>query len=349
MERNNLNKSIKYTLKNGIKWLVSQQNCDGSWGSENPITTTALAILILEEEAEKYGCEPLDSCYRYFPEIIKGYKYIFSKADTNGFGIYFDDLGCKSMPTGAVLAAISASKCSCYRVDFNINSPVYGKTFCEIAQLIVKYIADAQCEDGAWSFDCDCETGLSYDCQSDNFVSGFILLGLTLAKHFGICIPNSILYNLKEWVKYIQNENGGSGDTNPYDCITILNTSNLIHEMYTLGYSPNNIDLKRALLYIADNWDESAGYCLPGWNASPAANYQSTFFTMIALDLYDIKALKNSCRYIINWYSSMADVILLQQQCDGSWPASRINFEQNDPVFSSVMAMLTLQYNIICN
>lgn len=349
MERNSLNKSVKYSLKKGIKWLVNEQNYDGSWGSENPVTTTALAILILEEEAEKCGCAPLDSCYRYFPQIMKGYRYIFSKANINGSGIYFDDLGCKSMPTGAVLAAISASNCSCHRVDFDISSPVYGKTFGEIAQLIVKYIASAQCKNGAWSFDCDPETGLSYDCQSDNFVSGFILFGLTLAKCFGICIPNSIIYNLKEWVKYIQNENGGSGDTNPDNCVTILNTANLIHEMYTIGYSYNNPDLKRALLYIADNWDKPAGYCLPGWKGEPAANYQSTFFTMVALDLYDIKVLKNSCRYVINWYSSIVDIILAQQECDGSWPASTTSFEQSDPVFSSVMAMLTLQCNILCD
>ncbi|MGL5507737.1 MAG: prenyltransferase/squalene oxidase repeat-containing protein, partial [Paraclostridium sp.] len=259
-------------------------------------------------------------------------------------GIYFDDYGSINMPTGAVLAALSGLGCEEYVIAFDEYLPINGYTINQLKAEITQYLAWSQNPDGGWG-----EHSCTYDICSSNVVTGYVVLGLLMESCYGCCIPKSILTKLKSWVEYIQNpENGGAGNYSPNEGINILNTVNLIQQMFLLNYPSNDNSLKWAKQYIANNWSKPAGYLSPGWNNYPVADYQATMALTLGLGLYDVDYIKTSSNVCIYWHRDIVRVLLSQQQQDGSWPASKIKFEQSDQVLSTIWAILTLEYIIAC-
>ncbi|MGL4800948.1 MULTISPECIES: hypothetical protein [Peptostreptococcaceae] len=340
---NKLDETIQFSTSKGLMWLGKTQNQDGSFGELYPITTTALAILAFEKHAQKQCTSIFANSYIFRSQVEKGFRYLFENVQMSEHGIYFDDYGNINMPTGVVLAALAAANCEDHQIVYDEFLPINGYTYNQLKSEIVSYLAWSQNPDGGWG-----ENNNSYDSASNNTVTGYVVLGLLMEKCYGCCIPKPLFSNLKNWVEYIQNENGGAGEYSPNEGINILNTGFLIEEMFFLNYPCNDISLRWAKQYIADNWTKPAGYMSPGWNSYPVANYQATFSTTLGLSLYDVDYLKTSSSVCIYWHRDISRVLLTQQNQDGSWPASKISFEQSDQVLSTVWAILTLEYIIAC-
>lgn len=340
---NKLEETIQFSVNRGLIWLSNSQNEDGSFGELYPITTTALAILSFTKHAQKQCKVPLDNTYMFYQCVDRAFKYIFENAKISDFGIYFDDFGNINMPTGVVLGALAASTCEDFLIAYNEYLPINGYTINQLKCEIVHYLQWSQNQNGGWG-----ESNNSYDILSSNTITGYVILGLLLEKQYGSCIPKPLFYKIENWVEYIQNEDGGAGNYAPNENVNILNTGFLIEQMFFLNYLKSNNSLKWAKQYIANNWSKPAGYSSPGWNSYPVADYQSTFSTTLGLSLYDVEYIKASNNVCIYWYRDITRTLLSQQNSDGSWPASKISFEQSDQILSSVWAILTLEYIIAC-
>lgn len=332
---------IETAITNGLVWLVQQQNADGSWGSEGtyPIGRTGLVLLKLEAYALQLGYNtPFVDEYIYKSNVENGLEYLFKNAvkDAND-NIYFVELGKICYQTGIALAAICANADPTHNVG-NVGNPVVdGKTYKEVANSMVAYLALAQNANGGWAYE-----PFTGDIP-DNSVSGYVVLGLEIASvakyKFNCVIPASIKTGLNNWISYIQNDNGGSGYQNKFDWVNILKTGNLIQEMRLYGDSVSEARVQKAIQYIADNWNDLNTD--PGWRGDPAS-YQATFTTMKGLSGYGIQTIGAD----IDWYADVSNVIVSQQLPDGSWPHTMWDYDVQ-PILSTTWALLTLEKDII--
>ena len=95
-------------IEKGTTWLASNQNPDGSWGTQWQVAKTALVVLKFETQALELGFSPFDPTYKYSNEVETGLDYIFANAhitdvsiqthsgvphnpdtDGDGVGVYF--------------------------------------------------------------------------------------------------------------------------------------------------------------------------------------------------------------------------------------------------------------------
>ena len=354
---------IDAAVESGIEWLVSQQNTiDGSWGISRQIGYTGFAVLKLETHAIQTGWDPLDPSYEYYSNVTAGLDYIFSMAtnisitvpptpagdpDTNGngWGTYFAaDPTHRGYESAVAMMAIAAST----HPEMVVNVPgsdVDGRTYFNVLQDAVDYYAFGQEEVGSsrggWRY------WENYG-SADNTVSGLVTLGLAYAEAdriegaigFNCTVPQFVKDELNLWVTYIQNPaDGGSGYTTPTYWENILKTGNLLFEMAFLGDMPSTQRVIDAIDYIENHWnDPDDGWSVgeAGWRGTPAS-YLAIFATVKGLDAFGIKTINNGTE--VDWFDEMADVVIAQQNPDGSWPTP----PWGDPVLGTEWCLLFLQ------
>lgn len=344
---------VNNSISRGLIWLSSHQNKNGSFGSLSPITTTAYAIKAFSNYAFLTNEKPLNENYEYNPEINAALKYIFSNIKISPSGIYFEEDGNTSKPTGAVLDALALLNYNDCPITF--PSPLGNLTFEQIINGIINYLANTQNTDGGWG------DNTSYDNASNTVSTSFVTNGLlsvqlmqctttnlnnATTKRLALTnslIPDSVYLNLENWVNFIQNENGGAGNYSPNEGVNIANTSVLIQQFYLLRYNCNNKNLLSAICYIGDHWYSQVSYFKPGWHYNENIDYNAAYQTMKGLSLYCVPYLIYNCKSKIIWYCDIVNVLLSSQKNDGSWPPSKIIYEQSDPVIATIYSLITLE------
>jgi len=342
---------IQGAIDAGLPWLASQQWSDGSW--DGYVGPTGLALLKFETHAMDMGKSPLDPSYVYATNVQKGLDYIFSKAivypislqpagdpDTNGNGIGIGAWNYEAMyECGIATMAVSASGAP-DAVTTNGSVNVIGRTYKDVAQDMVDFIAFAQNEgSGGWTYDPN-ESG-----EGDNSVSGYVTLGLSYAEAsppygFDLVIPGFVRTELNNWINYIQNTGGGSNDggsgyTGPNSWVNILKTGHLLCQMTLVGDTQATPRVQRAVAYIARHWNDANTD--PGWRDS----YQSCFtamkgFQSLGITLIDVDG---DLTPETDWYDEMSTMIVNNQNQDGSWPDDYWWGQR----LASAWAMLTLE------
>jgi hypothetical protein len=176
----------------------------------------------------------------------------------------------------------------------------------------------------------------------DNSNGGYATLGLGYAVRFGCTIPQWVKTELNHYIGCIQDPingdayDGGSWYAYLGDAIgvNILKTGNLIFEMQLVGDTESTPRVVDALDYIARHWGDACGFnSTPGWNGDPA-NYQAMFTAMKGFEfmrIHDFNA--------IDWFEDFSDVIVAQQDANGSWQDS---CERGDPELITEWALLTI-------
>ena len=344
---------IQDAIDAGLPWLASQQLTDGSWDSL--VGPTGLAVLKFETHAMFMGKSPLDPSYIYATNVQKGLDYIFSKAivyaispqpagdpDTNGNGIGIGawNYGEPMYECGIATMAVSASGAP---DTLTTTGPVdvIGRTYKDVAQDMLDYLAFAQNEGGGWG-------GWYYvpndSSSSDNSVSGYVTLGLSYAEAsppygFDLVIPGFVRTELSNWINYIQTsggpDDGGSGYSGPNSWVNILKTGHLLAQMALVGDTQATPRVQRAVAYIARHWNDANTD--PGWRN----HYQTCFTTMkgfhaLGITLIDVDG---DLTPETDWYDEMSTMIVNTQNPDGSWPADY----WWDETLASAWAMLTLE------
>lgn len=334
---------VRQRLELGLDWIVSNQNPNNSFGSLYPILNTALVALELGQYAINLGLSPLDSSYKYYNNLVGALNYLFSKAEYSINGIYYEEDQNINYTTGAVLAAISASQ-SPNEIITTGQSFIQGLTYKILAQYMANYLSNSQDGSGGWAYNQN-----TYDDLPNNFVSGYVGLGMLISTSplygFDISIPEEVTSNFTNWVDYIQNVNGGSGYSNPDENIDILKTGNLLVEMNFLNFLQDDSRVVSAVSYIANTWYDPACYMCQGWNSNPVANYQSMYALMSGLRGYGYTQINQTVEPFnqIDYMSDIANVLIAQQNTNGSYNSNPYDFSQSDQMLSTIWALLTLQ------
>jgi PKD repeat protein len=276
-------------------------------------------------------------------------------SNKNGYGLYIDYSYYVSYSTGICLMALEASGEPDRRnqggLDFNNDSK--PDTFFQIAQDMVDFFAFSQADYddslGGWYYYC-------YDNSSgttDNSNTGYVVLGLAAAEEFGCTIPSWVKSLLSQWIDIIQDpvdndEYGWDGGSwyNDYKHSSYypsqLKTGNLLFEMTFCGDDINKKRFKDAIDYIERHWYDNNTY--PGWGYNlNISEYQAMYCLMKGLSYsrIDFIDLDNDSIREHDWYDEFAEILILQQNANGSWPQSY----RSDPkcILSTCWALFTLE------
>jgi len=272
----------------------------------------------------------------------------------NGYGIYFDNPWpfYSVYTTGIVLMALQASGTPNRPNDGGIDydGDGFADTFGQIAQDAVDWLAWAQGDsgndEGGWAY-------WALDNQmmndwTDNSNGGYAVLGLAAGEGFGCTVPAWVRTELNVWITTIQDPVDGDPDDggsyyNPDWGPTWeneLKTGNLIFEMTFYGDVPGVPRFDAAMDYIERHWNDMNND--PGWGygISPS-NYQAMFclmkgFEYSGIDLIDLDGDDTPEH---DWYDEFADVLISQQNPDGSWYMGGYG----DAVIDTAWALLTLE------
>jgi hypothetical protein len=329
---------INHAITNGLAWLVSQQNSDGSWGSSYPVAYTGFAVTKLEERAFELGyASPFDDAYPYKTNVINGLNYLFNQASTNATtgGVCFaKGSSYETYSTGIAMMAIAASRTPNNIVNVS-NGLVNGMTYQAVLQLIVNYFAAGQNPDGGWRY-------YALSGSSDNSNTGYAVMGLRYAEApiygFACTIPATLKAKLStNWINAIQvsggTNDGGGGYTAGGGGVNLLETGNLLFEMSFVGDNTPTQRVQRAIGYIQTNWNDNNEN--PGWRPH---QYQAMDCLMEGFGSLGIPIITVNGTNV-DWFGQFSDAIVASQQGNGSWPADG----NGDVTLSTDWALLVLE------
>jgi PKD repeat protein len=351
---------IDNSVEDGLSWLASQQNLDGSWNSSDQVGYTALIVTAFNQHAIRNGTDPLGASYQYRTVVQKGLDYIFSRAvitaisvqpygdpdaNGNGNGVYFFGSGSHhaNYETGCALMAIASSKAPSRTVG---SGPLSGMSYRDVAQDVLDYLAymqrDGSTGRGGWYYS-PSDNGSG---GSDNSIAGWVALGLGYAHAaapygFGLTIPQFVLDELNIWIDYIQNDvdgdqmDGGSGYGQPDSWVNSYKTGHLIYQMHLVGDTAQTGRVRDAVDYIVRHWnDDNGSFDHTGWRASGVPHLIATAAMMKGFVVMGIDRIDG-----IDWFDEFAGAILANQNSNGSWDGQ--NWATD--LLSTAWALITLQ------
>jgi hypothetical protein len=375
---------IQNSINQGLAWLASVQNPDGSWGANQGQMTAATAFSLIKLQDRAYELEydsPFDPAYNYSENVLDGWGFIFTTLnstplyvaaqnlsiqthgvspddpDSNGnaVGVYFHNpiVHYTAYTTGLTLMALEASGTPLRLNDggLDMDNDNSTDTFEELAQDAIDWLAFAQGDtgndEGGWGY--GAHDNQAVNDWTDNSNSGYVVLGLAAAEAFGCSVPDWVKTELSIWIDTIQDpvdsdtDDGGSWynpDWIDDHWVNELKTGNLIFEMTFVGDDDSVPRFQDAIDYIIRHWmDLNVD---PGWgfNQTPAG-YQPIFALMKGFEYSQtpLLDLDNDTVSEHDWYQEFAQVIVDQQNLDGSWPPSI----WGDSLLSTLWALLTLE------
>lgn len=359
---------IDTAIQDGLAWLDTQQNADGSFGNWSYpnyfyLANTATAVLAFENEGHFPG-----GGSAYSTNVEQGFDYLFTLAvkiginnqtvgypgrndnpdsNGNGQGVYFNQTS-YTYETGLVMQAIVASNTPDRLVT---TGPCSGMTYRQVMEDLVDFVAWAQIDSspgrGGWRY-VYCNNGQdpwgwTYN-YADNSVSQWPVLGLVAAEQWGIAAPAFVKSELAYWVTYIQNNDGGSGYDSPNDGYWNSNpsrTGGLLVEFFYLGDTSQTDRVKTALAYLNTHWNDA----LSGWNGNKSHPY-AMFSVFKGLELLQVPEIANAPANADtpagDWWGDYAEHLVNAQSPGGFWSG----YEYWGPYLATPWDIVILQASV---
>ena len=347
---------IETAIANGLTWLVSQQQADGSWlygsspNAQLDAAVTGLAVLKLEERAKELGKDPFDPTYPYANNVIDGLNYIFSNVGSDANGVHFPGFGTDVYTTGISMMAVAASNAPTRLITVGPLPGAGYNTYQQALQGMMNWMAYAQnisgCEIGGWGY---VARQLGW---SDNSNSGYASLGIGYAaapspKGFGLAIPATVVPGLTAFIANVQVTSGpylGGSIYNPCPpygmaimLVNTLKTGNLVHELALVGKGTSDPRVQNAIGFIQNYWNSLACACDGGgW----MGDYQAMFSLMKGLEALDIQKLTVGGNPI-DWFDVVSTYIVANQDPAGYWLHTQ--GEDTPKTLDTAWALLTLE------
>jgi len=344
---------IETAITNGLAWLVSQQQADGSWlygsspNAQLDVAVTGLAVLKLEERAKELGKDPFNPAqYQYANNVIAGLSYIFSNVGSDSNGVHFPGFGTDVYTTGIAMVAVAASNAPTRPIT---TGPLAGQTYQTALQGMMNWMAFAQnvsgCEIGGWGY------VARQPGWADNSNSGYASLGIGFAaapspRGFGLSIPATVVPGLNTFIADVQVTSGpylGGSIYNPCwvppqpTWVNTLKTGNLLYELALVGEDISDTRVHNAIGFIQTYWNSPACVCDGGgW----MGDYQAMFALMKGLEVLQIQKLTVGASQI-DWFDVVSTYIVANQKADGSWLHTQ--GEDTPATLDTAWALLTLE------
>jgi hypothetical protein len=281
------------TIDNGLAWLASVQQADGSWtymsGDGILAATGSAALAFIEEgylpgddviiDGTNYGDVVGEACQYIFdratveanfgPEPAYGYPYPryaedynfdgdFTNDGGNDEAIYFDPgVLQRTVYTTGIIAPVVHALGQALGKDtvVGMGSPaISGKTYAQAMQDIVDWFCFAQVEPNMGNWRGGWRYTANYP-SSDNSTAQWGALPLLYVTSWGLGVPQYVKDELELWINYIQNPNGGSGYSNPGEYVNVSKTGGLLLELAVIGAPVGDFRVQNALAFINSRWN----------------------------------------------------------------------------------------------
>lgn len=325
---------IDQAIQDGLAWLATQQQLDGSFGSGvNPVAYTAVAVLAFENEGHfPGGGNTYSSVVENGLDFIFNYAKIFpigpqpagdpdSDGDGNGVSFWDDIINREVYETGIVMQAIVASNTPDRVVTTGACSGwIYEDVMVDLVDWAAFAQVDAGSGRGGWRY-------YANYSNSDNSTAQWPVLGLIAAEQWGVNAPQFVKDELNIWIDYIQNDvdgdvnDGGSGYDSPDNIVNIAKTGGLLVEMYYVGDDKDTPRAQAAINYIDSRWNVPPGST---WNGNKGHSY-AMFSVFKGLELMEVanipSAPANEETLAGDWWGDYCEFIVNAQAADGHWDA----------------------------
>lgn len=291
LKQNGGTEACEDTVLNGLRWLKSNQNPDGSWGNDTPAAMTGLALLAY------FGhCETPSS-----PEF----------GESCGRGIvWLVGLGMRN--EGRMAGNFTANHWS---YEHAIATYALGEatTFCkkgvnevpyltEVTQKAGQYIIDHQNKNGGWAYAYATDGG-----HTDLSVAGWQIQALRACDHSGLPYKgmNSCIKKALDYVNGCQSPEGGFGYVGPgkpaSGYYTLTGVGMLCNQMWDKGNRP---EVRKGVKYVSEN---------------TKFDYNTEFCDLYG-HYYESQAMMQRGGNDWKQYNELfRDQILQNQDADGSW------------------------------
>ena len=323
---------INDAIQDGLAWLATQQNPDGSFGSGvNPVAYTAAAVLAFENEGYYPDDDP--GAHPYSQAVASGLDFIFDYAqiipispqpagnpdtdgDGNGVCFWDESINREVYETGMVMQTIVASNTPSRLVN---TGPCNGWTYEEVMVDIVDWAAFGQVDSGTgrggWRY------YANYD-GSDNSTAQWPVLGLVAAEQWGISAPSFVKNELNIWIDYIQNGvSGGSGYDTPDNIVNIAKTGGLLVEMYYVDDDKTTARAQAAINYVDSRWNVVPP--VPEDWYGNKGNAYAMFSVFKGLELMGVASIPSAPASpetpAGDWWGDYCEYLVNTQRPDGGW------------------------------
>jgi hypothetical protein len=341
-------------INKGLEYLASTQLINGNWSySGYDPSATGAAVLSFLEKGYKPGDDVVFGTTHYGDVVGDGLNYLLSTASTftigndpyppavppppGGSGYYNGKTGIywaseDTYQTGLVLSALA--KVPDVNAVGTTSGPLANLTYKQIIQGTVDYFAWGQNGSNTGSYQGSWGYGANY-YSGDNSTSQWPVIGALFAQQAGVATPQFVKDELKPWIAYIQNPNGGSGYNGPNVLVNEAKTGGLLLEMVLAGkdvngnpFDPNAAGNpeKKALDYLNINWQTTANSTWDGNFGQPYAMWSIYKGLQSTIGLNDTTHITNlgSCGTLdpgvqCNWYQNYNESLVSTQNPGGSW------------------------------
>ncbi|MES2658721.1 MAG: prenyltransferase/squalene oxidase repeat-containing protein [Verrucomicrobiota bacterium] len=275
-----------------LRWLMSTQNSDGSWGDRNQPAMTGFALLAYFGHCETPVSDEFgDSC-------MKGIVYLVNVAMKNEgkMASNFDSNGwCYEHSIATYALGEAATFCKDLKVD------VPG--LMEMTEKAGQFIIDKQNKTGGWAYKYETDGG-----HPDVSISGWHIQALKACEHTGIKFRgmNSCISKALDYLSSCQAESGGFGYTNAnpsggLDYHTLTGVGMLCNQMWGKGA---RTEVRKGAKYVMEN---------------TKFDYNTEFSDLYG-HYYESQAMMQRGGEEWKQYNSLfRDQLLNNQDSDGSW------------------------------
>jgi len=298
----------------GLRWLKTQQNSDGSWGSANQVAMTGLGLMAYFGHCETpVSAEFGETC-------VKGITYLVNIGMRNG-GKLGNNQGaqpfCYEHAIGTY--ALAEATTFCREIKFNVPNLM------ETTQKAGQFIIDNQHDKGGWSYGYAKTAG-----HADVSVVGWQLQALKACSHTGLefndmgdCISRGL-----DYLATCQNESGAFGYQGPPPVNTahhpLTGVGMLCYQIWGRGKGAN---VRKAAKYTLDTTT---------FDFKTGANLYAHYYESQAM-------LQRSSSEWKKYNDMFRDQLLNNQQADGSWNVPPGSPHVNSTHFSTCLCILMLE------
>ena len=300
-----------------LRWMKSQQNSDGSWGTANKPAMTGLVLLAYFGHCETPVSEEFgESC-------MNAIVYLVGVGMKNN-GKLASNFTANSWPYEHGIATYALGEAATFCKELKVEIP----SLMEVTEKAGQFIIDNQNKNGGWAYVYKTEGG-----HTDTSVVGWQLQALKACSHtdikykgMGSCINKGL-----EYLSSMQNTNGGFGYTGPNSSaggskyFKLTGVGTLCHQMWGKGSSS---EARKGVKYIKDNTKFD-------WNTDDSDLYNH---------YYESQAMMQAGGPNWKFYNDLfRDQLLNNQNPDGTWKPTGHKGHGDNQLYRNALCTLMLE------